>query len=703
MTARKIARTMCAGALLALPSSPLIGQGKDSARRRLSERVSVSQAAPPAAKPLVIVPESTFVPVVSERPLKLAVAIIQRARLAPRVIMTSSGGKVTPGSVISQKPAAGARVPIGSVVAIVIDTTRVNTTSVGSTRVGAAPTTLVPNVVGSRLKVALAKLEGDSLLGIVKVVRRTDLSRAVVANQEPMAGARVSMRSRVVLTIVIDSTTTVPRVVGRDEAGVKRAIDEAELELVVQQGPDANVPAGLASNQDPKAGTRIRIGSSVTVTFSTGVPPIAVPNVRDSTREGAERVIVAAALRVANVDTVNATTGFGRVVRQEPTAGAMVPPRSTVHLDIGRRDPDSPVRVPSVLTMTVERGDGLLTKLRLRLHVDGSRPDAAPVSTIIQQDPAPGSTAPPGSEVHVWTASPLPPPPPDSAVIPSVVGLTRDSAIERLGNAGFSIGAQRVGGQGTPGRVGSQSLPAGRKDTVGARVAIWVVPRPTIERTVVPDVTHQFADSAIAALEAARLEGHLSDHRADTEPADWAVVGQTPRAGSRVRVRSSVELVVEHEPQFVVVPDVVNSLRQHAERLVGEVGLTLNVLEHRFTFHLRETVVTQRIAAGESVLRGSRIPVEMSRPLAWPLAAAVPLLGLATVGVAKVIRRPRPKIPLSFEVVPIIGETPIPTLDVPARSDLVGPSLSLQFAVDDVRGYTDNLAGSITLDGGPDA
>jgi hypothetical protein len=93
----------------------------------------------------------------------------------------------------------------------------------------------------------------------------------------------------------------------------------------------------------------------------------------------------------------------------------------------------------------------------------------------------------------------------------------------------------------------------------------------------------------------------------------------------------------------------------------------------------------------------------MSRPLAWPLAAAVPLLGLATVGVAKVIRRPRPKIPLSFEVVPIIGETPIPTLDVPARSDLVGPSLSLQFAVDDVRGYTDNLAGSITLDGGPDA
>jgi beta-lactam-binding protein with PASTA domain len=691
---------MCAGALLVLPSGPLVGQAKDSARRRPLERVSVSQGAALAAKTAVIVPESTLVPAVSERPLKLAVAIIRRARLAPRLIMTSSGGKVAPGSVVSQDPAAGTRVPVGSAVAIIFDTTRVNTTSVGSTSDG-PPTTVVPNVVGSRLKVALAKLEGDSLRGGVQVLRGTDLSRAVVASQEPIGGARVPIRSRIALTILIDSTTTVPRVVGRDGTGVKRALEEAELDLVAQQGPDANVPAGLASNQDPNGGTRIRIGSPVTVTFSTGVPPVAVPNVRDSTREGAERMIAAAGLRVGDVDTVNATAGFGRVVRQEPTAGAMVPPRSTVHLDIGRRDPNAPVRVPRVLTMTVPRGDSLLTKLRLRLHVDGSRPDTAPVSTIIQQDPAPGTTAPPGSEVHVWTASPLPPPPPDSAAVPSVIGLTRDSAIARLRNARFSSGAQRVGGQGTPGRVGSQRPPAGKKDTVGARVAIWIVPQRTLDSTVVPDVIHQLADSAIAVLEAARLEGHLSDQRAAAEPADWAVVGQTPPAGSRVRARSTVELVVEHEPTFVVVPDVVNSLRQPAERLTGEVGLTLNVLERRFTFHLRETVVAQRIPAGESVLRGSRIPVEMSRPLAWPLAAAVPLLGLATVGVAKMIRRPR--IPLSFDVKPVIGETQLPTLDIPARSDLAGPSLSLEFAVDDVRAYTDNVAGSITLDGGPDA
>ena len=561
---------------------------------------------------------------------------------------------------------------------------------------------VVPNVIGSPALVAADTIRRAGFApSFAQPISRADLERAIVRKQSPAPMRPAARGTRVALSVEIDSMTTVPNVVGMSGAQAEPQIKDAMLVARGRRIPHATVPAGLVIEQDPGGGTRVPRNSTVTVTYSTGAPPVSVPNLANRTREEAERLIADSSLRVGTVNTVTSPSGFGRVVWQDPPAGTITRRGAVVQFHIGRRDPNEPVTVPLLIGRTLDSARALLRPSRLALHLVDSIPDSARTGTIVRQEPRQGVDVQRGSEVHVWTARPLPPPPPDSANVPDVRGLTSDSAAVLLRNAGFVLGEVLAARDGTPGLVSAQDPAANARDTAGAVVSLWigpVAPIATVDSVRVPVVTQLLLDSALRVLRPVPLSGRPNQDDAAREPGHWVVTDQRPAAGVFVTRGSTVLLYVRHLPDSVTVPDVTARLRDDAQTVIRDGGLTFRVGERPFRIHFKPTVVRQAPDAGDRVLRGTDVTVALSQPLGWPLTlATLPLLGFAGKKLWPKPRPDTPKIPTTFAVRGTEMQTPPPSLELEGEK-LITLEITLDFGVDRVDSLVEGTSGPITLD-----
>ena len=401
-----------AAVFLLLPRFGL-GAQDSSARRRAAALLTAPAQRAAATQTTSRRDTLRNVPPVVGSTVKVAMELIARADLQSRVIRVRSTGAPQPGRVVRQNPVAGTAVRVGSTVAIYVDAARIDTTRFDPTRAnvaGAKPGVpddvfaVVPNVVGSPALAAAATLKREGLTGYYIPPVPRDLERAIVIRQSIAPLTRVDPLTRIGLVVAVDTMTTVPTVLRMNSVQVKTALEEATLRLVERRIPDANVPSGLVVSQRPEGGARVPVRSPVLVTYSAGPLPVSVPNLAGRTREDAERLLVGAALRPGRVDTVNSPSNFGRVVWQDPPAGASVPARTVVQFHIGRRAPDTTVVVPGLIGLTLDRAAMALRRVRLGLHFVDSLPDSARAATIIRQDPERGASTQPGADVHVWTA-----------------------------------------------------------------------------------------------------------------------------------------------------------------------------------------------------------------------------------------------------------------------------------------------------------
>jgi len=647
------------------------------------------------------------VPLVVGQTVKVATEVLARSGLRANTVQTTSVAASQPGQVIRQVPKAGTSVRVGSTVALYLDATKIDVTGVVPSRTDTAKPkpvapddvfAIVPDMVGSPALAAQAALKQQGLTGYYLPPIPRNAERAIVIAQTHKPLSHVDPMTRVGLTVAIDTMTTVPTLLKMTSGEVSQALKEASLRLIEQRAPDATMPVGLATRQQPEGGARVPYETPVVVTYSTGPRLVTVPDLGKHTREEAERLIAEARLRPGAVDTVSSRANVGLVVWQDPPAEASAPVGSAVQFHIGRSDPNAAVVVPGVIGLTLDGASQVLKPARLALHFVDSLPDSALASTIIRQDPASGTRVQPGSDVHVWTARPLAPPPPDSIVIPDVLGLTRDAATARLQQAKLNVGRQLAAQQGTPGRVSQQDPVAGSRDTVGAPVTLFIFPDGSVTSTIVPAVTRLRADAALEALEQAGLRGRLTDRRAASEPIHWVVGSQAPEAGARVPVNSAVRLSVQHVPDSVIVPNVRSHGADSARVIVGIGGLQFVVVRRPLALTFRETVLAQTPPGGSRVLRGANVNVDLSRPLGWPLTlATLPLLGYAFRKTPLWgDRKPKPPTPpVSFAVGGNPTETPLP--EITPDTGLAALEITLEFGVDKVDSYVDGIRGSIVL------
>src|SRR5690242_576165 len=231
---------------------------------------------------------------------------------------------VPAGNVISQNPAAGADVVVGSAIALTIST--------------GLPHVSAPDVVGLTQAAATAAITGAQLVvGTISQASSMTVQAGNVISQDPAAGTDVVVGSAIALTISTGLPhVAAPDVVGLTQAAATTAITGAQLVVgTISQASSATVPSGSVISQSPAAGADVVVGSAIALTVSTGLPHVTAPDVVGLTQAAATTAITGAQLVVGTISQASSVTvPAGTVISQSPAAGADVVVGSAIALTV---------------------------------------------------------------------------------------------------------------------------------------------------------------------------------------------------------------------------------------------------------------------------------------------------------------------------------------------------------------------------------
>ncbi len=232
--------------------------------------------------------------------------------------------------------------------------------------------------------------------------------------------------------------------------------------------------------QVPQAGTKLKEGATVALQVSKGPEPVPVPDLVGRQVSEATGAVRDAGFQ-ANIVTVPSQEPGGTVVAQNPVAGTVAKPGTTIRLNVARGDDQ---------TTTSE---GTTT-----------------------QGTTTGQTTP---------AQPAGP-----ATVPDVVGLTQAEAAKALHDAGLKPSLQYVPSQDVPeGSVVAQARSAGttleRGDAVGVNVSVGPDQVPLV---AVPNVEGEREQAARTRLQEAGFRVQVLKEVTDDAGEVGAVIDQQP-------------------------------------------------------------------------------------------------------------------------------------------------------------------------------
>ena len=248
------------------------------------------------------------------------------------------------GTVLSQSPAAGVKVAKGSTVVIRVSRGMVSVPDVvGQTRgtavsairaAGLAPQAFtVPSAQPKGTVVSQSPQVGKRVPGGSKV--RLNISSGQTSGgvpppppPPPPPGAK-------------PATVTVPDVTGRAQEAAQRQLNSAGLKAGVVYVP-SDQPEGTVVSQSPEAGTTQKRGARIQLNVSLGPSPgeqRAVPDVLgQKTPPPRRRRLESAGFKVQTLPQgVTDANQIGTVVDEQPAGGRRAPVGSTVTIYVGRR------------------------------------------------------------------------------------------------------------------------------------------------------------------------------------------------------------------------------------------------------------------------------------------------------------------------------------------------------------------------------
>jgi beta-lactam-binding protein with PASTA domain len=190
----------------------------------------------------------------------------------------------------------------------------------------------------------------------------------------------------------------VPNVVGLSLDQAKSDLSAAGFEVTAgEPRPSADVAEGLVGGQDPKAGTPMRKGETVTLYISSGNGPVPLPNVVGLDRVTAVDKLEGVGLKVlVNEEPTDDQAQINYVQRQDPAPDTIVQPGTTVTIWVAV--PNNIVLVPNLVGMSRAAAETALTSLGLVPKVTEVDSELAG-GTVLTQNPDAGTSAQAGSEV----------------------------------------------------------------------------------------------------------------------------------------------------------------------------------------------------------------------------------------------------------------------------------------------------------------
>lgn len=206
-------------------------------------------------------------------------------------------------------------------------------------------------------------------------------------------------------------------IIGMSAIEAQRSLKD--LGLVMEQGQaiaSETVDKGKVAATDPKPGSMVDPGSTVTIQLSSGAAEITVPDVSGQTQDAARKTLEDAGLQVGSVKYEDdSKVAADRVIRTTPEAGSSASKDEEIILVLA----SGYVSIDSgqVVGKSQEQGLKYLADLGLQTNTVTEETTAAPNGQIIAVDPS--GRVKVGSSVTVKVAKTPPAPSPDPSSSPS--------------------------------------------------------------------------------------------------------------------------------------------------------------------------------------------------------------------------------------------------------------------------------------------
>lgn len=268
--------------------------------------------------------------------------------------------------------------------------------------------------------------------------------------------------------------TTVPTIIGQDEAHATEILTRAGLGAKATSDFDPTAQAGLVFVADPGQGERIRKDGTVTFTISKGPDYVQVPDgVVGQMQAAADATLRAAALEPVYTDPATSdTVENGKVISATLPSGAPADPgaqalrgdKITLTVSSGR----APVTITSVVGASVEDATNQLAPDALTLAPTEAFSDTVGKGLIIDQNPAANTAGHRGDVIAVTVSKG-----PELVTVPDVVGKNGAGAKQAIEAAGLVYKAQKYLG-GILDRVRFQDTAAGSQAPKGSTVTVTI-------------------------------------------------------------------------------------------------------------------------------------------------------------------------------------------------------------------------------------
>jgi eukaryotic-like serine/threonine-protein kinase len=224
-----------------------------------------------------------------------------------------------------------------------------------------------------------------------------EVQKDQVIDQDPTAGQRVVKGSEITLTLSLGPERyEVPDVIGKSYD--LAVADLTGLKLKPVKGParyDDNAPVNTVIEVQPKVGTLLKPGDTVTVIVSKGKAPLTVPNVVGQDQAAARAQLEGMGLVVAIVFKKSDKPN-GQVIEQNPVNGQGAERNQTVTLTVSDNPNGFPM--PDVRNRGCTDGKNFLAAAGLQVQIDSQIGENGWVK---DQNPQPGTPVSPGQQVVI--------------------------------------------------------------------------------------------------------------------------------------------------------------------------------------------------------------------------------------------------------------------------------------------------------------
>ena len=258
----------------------------------------------------------------------------------------------------------------------------------------------VPNVIGLERKLAVKKIEDEGFQADVQTGVGTAEDRGKVIDQNPDGGTRIEKGSTVrILVSVGPEQVEVPEVVGKPLDEATQTLANAGFRWTTKRVFSPDAPEGEVTKQNPKPGEQAEKGATIALTVSKGQELATVPDVLQQTRQSAESELRSAGF-VAEAVLVDSDSPQGLVVAQDPDPGTERPKGDTVQISVSNGPQTA--TVPDVLDQDQASAESELQAAGFKVRVvKQDTADPTQDGVVMDQSPAPGLEAQPGSRVTI--------------------------------------------------------------------------------------------------------------------------------------------------------------------------------------------------------------------------------------------------------------------------------------------------------------